>query len=267
MKGITLMKLIISIGVLVFIASTVIIALDPVEKVGKARDEIRTQAVLVVAQALTKYAEENQGDIPFTDDITTDKKILCTTAATLDCDGDSQACLAVTDSTFFDNYLRELPVDPLNTDTANTGYYISKDNDYNVIVGACTTHGTAIAKTITVKEMTPIVVAFVCTGYNDGSYCWYGASLVTESCDDVCVAQGTTCSTDDWNDDTSCTVTKAVVPDSCTSACSPYTDSGLPGVHSAAPAACAYRSGAVVNCASAGYGGSYKRTCACDLNP
>jgi len=264
-KGINLLSLIISITVLLVLSAIVFFSIDPVTRITAARDSVRKQDVLIIAQALDSYVQKNQGIMPTATAITTDKKVICSSESSLSCDGDTQTCVVIHDdntSDFFANYLRQWPVDPAKAGDTDTGYYLTINANGNLTVGACAS--TTINYISSVKP-----VAYVdpdaCGGYDDGSYCWYGASLTTETCDDVCSGQGTTCSADaGWDDDDSCTIAEEVFgANACDSACLPsQSGTHLPGKYNGL-AICASRDSASATC-SAG-GGSYLRLCACNL--
>ncbi len=149
-KGLTLIMLIITITVFIILSTVVYLWIDPAAIIKDSRDKRRTQDVLMLSNAFTEYSNENQGTLPVSG-ITTDKKVLCSSASSLTCDTDTETCL-VPDSTFFTNNLPVLPVDPEKTDDTDTGYYITKDSSDYLIIGSCDYENTEITYNLTIKD-------------------------------------------------------------------------------------------------------------------
>lgn len=135
-----------TLGALVFLW------IDPISKISEARDVARKNDTLVITAALVNYASDNQGKLPTTVAITTNKKVLCSASASLSCAGDTQTCVTITGSDFFTKYLGALPVDPVKTSAVDTGYYLSKDANGFLVVGPCAS--TTMAITTKIKPIT-----------------------------------------------------------------------------------------------------------------
>ncbi|PWB38369.1 MAG: hypothetical protein C3F02_04320 [Parcubacteria group bacterium] len=136
-KGFTLASLVVTIALVVILSALVFIWIDPIAKVRAAKDAVRQNDVLTINLAMVKYANDHNGSLPLSATLTTAKKVLCSTAANIDCDGETEACLIISDNDFFQGYLGTLPVDPDLTSTANTGYYMKKDSGGNLQIGSC----------------------------------------------------------------------------------------------------------------------------------
>ncbi len=225
--GFTMIQLLLSVGVLFILSAMVFIWLDPLTKIGQAEDERRRHDVLLIADAIADYTADHQGVLPVLGAVTTDKKVLCSeqSGSNLTCDSDNQLCLLVADD-FYKSYLHDLPIDPNKSTTADSGYYLTKDSNNNLIVGACSTYG---AETISKR---PLIKAN-CSAYG-GGYCWYLAGSANIDCDQVCAALGMTCvnraksgSDVDSSGSPFCLLDKTLTGD-CSGSCSQITASGTP---------------------------------------
>lgn len=136
-RGFSMMSLIITVAIVVILGVLVFAWIDPAAKITSAKNAARRNDVFNLHLALSKYADEHSGTLPVSAAVTTNKKVLCSSATTLSCSGDSQTCLTITDSSFLKNYLGALPVDPDLSSTANTGYYLALDSNNNFQVGSC----------------------------------------------------------------------------------------------------------------------------------
>ncbi|MFA6466797.1 MAG: prepilin-type N-terminal cleavage/methylation domain-containing protein [Patescibacteria group bacterium] len=142
-KGFTLVELTIVIAVALILSASAFLVLNPTKRIGQTNDARRFEDVTALAKAVELYQIDNDA-LPTT--LATanvnvgHKVVLCSSAATLSCDGQTRACLVLNDTDFFVNYLGgSLPVDPTKTSTADTGYYIGRSGD-KMIFGACDTY-------------------------------------------------------------------------------------------------------------------------------
>ena len=190
--GMNLIGMIMTIGVILILFMSIYVAVDPASRINTAKDKTRDQDVMLLAQAMKEYMLDNKGDIPITGDITTSKKVLCNSAISLTCAGDTEDCLIIDTTTdFLDNYLATLPVDPDKTNTADTGYYIQNVNG-QVILGSCNYEDEAITYNPRIVD-TPEAAAPACGGTEFEDYCWYLSDNLLDDCDDVCAGNGLTC--------------------------------------------------------------------------
>ncbi|MBT4849379.1 type II secretion system protein [Candidatus Parcubacteria bacterium] len=219
MKGFTLARLIITVAVISVLAASVFVWIDPVAKIGQAKDRQRTKEVLEIVRAVDAYVKDHRGALPVLGAVPTAKTVICTEqgAADVTCDGNSAHCLRIADSDFYVEYLPTLPIDPDKTSNQDTGYYFKKGENNQLVVGACSTYGTAdVVSTTTIQVSCPAYA---------GGYCWYEADATTKSCDTVCSDNGFICvetiryaSDVDSGDTGYCALNKAFGA-ACSSAC------------------------------------------------
>lgn len=196
-RGFTLVQLLVSMSILLVLAAAVFLWIDPLARIGQAKDVNRTKDVGIIATALNTYAKEHNGMMPVLGKITTDKRVLCASGTSgpyndtgVTCAGDTSWCLPIDDADFY-KYLVELPYDPDKSSTADTGYYISKDSNNNLIVGACDPYGSEdISKNVGYKD---ICINDGDAGAYAGGHCWYVAASTNITCDAVCAARGLEC--------------------------------------------------------------------------
>ncbi|MFA6307769.1 MAG: hypothetical protein WCS88_00915 [Patescibacteria group bacterium] len=155
-KGFTLVQLIISISIFLVLSAMVLFSLDVTSRNGKAKDTKRWEDVTAIAEAVGLYQIDNNSlpasiaGATYID--TAQKYVLCSTASSLTCDGQSRDCLVIDDADFLGAYLGgSLPVDPEKTDSTDTGYYIARNGD-QMLFGACSSYdGTSIEYTARAK--------------------------------------------------------------------------------------------------------------------
>lgn len=184
-SGVTLVQLIVAVSVIIVLGAATYIWIDPTVKVGKAKDERRRHDILIVANAINDYANHQGGVLPVLGAVTTDKKVLCESqgGSLLTCGASSQYCLKV-DSDFLAEFLPQLPLDPDKTASTDSGYYLQKDSNNKLVVGACAQYGSAtITHTLNLKV--------TCDAYA-GGYCWYNSNA-QDDCDTVCASFGKVC--------------------------------------------------------------------------
>lgn len=99
-----------------------------------------------------------------------------------------------------------------------------------------------------------------CPGYDDNTYCWILGSQ-GDDCAVTCSAESSTCVDDNWNDNSTCSIQKALGNGcgSCDSAKVTYYPASQNG-----GTICMYRSGGNQTCR--GEDADYSRACACNLN-
>jgi len=133
--GFTLIEIMLSIALLMILASITIIAINPSKQLADSRDAQREADTFTLVQAVYQYASDYEGDFPSI--ITTDETEICATNAT-SCEGLSDLS-ALTDS---EKYLIAVPVDPLCASVVSacgqngTGYYIKLTENGRLYVNA-----------------------------------------------------------------------------------------------------------------------------------
>ncbi len=142
-KGFTLIELLVVMTIIVALAVTVFVALNPAQRLKDARDARRTSDVDSVLTAIHQYIVDNKGSLPA--GLTSTEMQLGTSAtactiATGGCTVVTAACLDLT--TPLVKYLKSIPVDPLAGTAAKTNYSVVSDANGIVTVRACATEGT-----------------------------------------------------------------------------------------------------------------------------
>ncbi len=221
-NGFTMLELIIIVTVILVLGAAAFIWIDPVERIGDAKQARRQDDVMTLSAAFTDYAKTHKGVLPVLGAVTTEKKVICNnqTGVKLTCDTNIEYCLKIDDADFFNQNITNLPIDPDKSSDSDTGYYIEKDANNNIIIGACDhTYGYAYDR--------PLLRA-TCDAYG-GAYCWFGGSESTASCDTICAAEGLTCAVVNQTADTLCLLGDAGSASyTCISNCSAGTSGDAP---------------------------------------
>ncbi len=149
--GFSIIELMVIIGAVGVVLAVTVSYVNPLKRVGESNDSVRWSDVEEIAQALELYAIDNS-QIP--DDFSTpiiavdEKHVICDSADSLTCDGDTNDCLVIDDTDFL-AYIDDLPVDPDKTDTSDTGYYVlRKENQGKIAIGACDPYGSTAIEVI-----------------------------------------------------------------------------------------------------------------------
>ncbi len=142
-KGFTLIELLIVIAIIAIIAGTVFVALDPLKRFKEARDSRRWADVTAVLGAVKINQVDNKGayistietlpvNLPY---------MIGTAGANIAC---SSCSSAVTQGTCKDlaelvtgGYIASVPMDPKNGTASVTNYYLTKNANGTITVGAC----------------------------------------------------------------------------------------------------------------------------------
>lgn len=149
-KGFTLIELLIVIAIIAILASVVFVALDPLKRFKDARDSSRWNDVTAMLSAIKVDQVDNGGNyLDVIQDAPADEVYMITGVAdTLGCDTYFAACDATISQGSCMNlqglvdegYLGKMPVSPNGAGTWTseyTGYYIMKEQNGNILVGAC----------------------------------------------------------------------------------------------------------------------------------
>lgn len=140
-KGFTLIELLIVIGIIAFLASAIFIAVDPAKRFAEARNARRWTDVSSILEAVLEYAVDNGGTLPAgIDNVPGTAQVLGTNAAGCNVGCTAKvtvnACLDLSGS-LVDQYLADIPYDPLSGSAAFTDYYLNKSAKGRIEVGAC----------------------------------------------------------------------------------------------------------------------------------
>jgi type II secretory pathway pseudopilin PulG len=195
--GFTMLELVIIVTVILVLGAAVVIWIDPVERIGDAKQARRQDDVMTLSAAFSDYAISHNGALPILGAVTTEKKVICNnqTGVQLVCDASTEYCLKIDDADFFTKNITNLPIDPDKSSDSDTGYYIAKDVNNNIIIGACDhTFGYAYDRP---------QLRSTCDMYAGGA-CWYSQEE-TGDCNTVCANNSKVCiSGVSYGPDTSC---------------------------------------------------------------
>lgn len=141
-KGFTLIELLIVIAIIAILAVVVFVALDPLTRFEKARDAQRWSDVDTILEAAVLDQVDNGGEF-FTEleNLGPNTYYIIGTANS-GCDtgcgakATSSDCFDLT-TLRDDGYLSEIPFDPISGDETKTDYYLFKDPDGYLTIGAC----------------------------------------------------------------------------------------------------------------------------------
>ena len=217
-----MVELIIIVSVILVLGVAVTIWIDPVVRMGETKDAKRREAVMVLSAAFTDYAHSHKGALPILGEVTTEKKVICNTqsGASLTCDTSTEYCLQIDDPSFFTKNMASLPIDPDKLVDSDTGYYIKKDANDNIIIGSCSYDVSEFYKQPQLRA--------TCDAYG-GGYCWYSGGESSASCDVICAANNLTCVSLSHEADNLCLIGDAGSASyTCLSGCSAGTSTQSP---------------------------------------
>ncbi len=139
--GFTLLEVLLVVAAIAILAGIVIVALNPSKQLGDTRNAERWSDVDTIMEAVYQYSIDNNGDMPDDiDEVTTTLQMLGT--ATGGCDSACPdfntvaACVDLT-SDLVPDYIVDIPKDPSSGFDSKTDYYINKDVNERIVVGAC----------------------------------------------------------------------------------------------------------------------------------
>lgn len=140
-KGFTLIEILLVVAILSILAGIVIIAVNPARQLAQANNSQRRADVTTILNAVYQYALDFGGSIPSgIDSVVGSSQVLGTAAIGCDTTCGSlttlAACLDLS-GTLAPDYIVGIPRDPQAVTAANTDYYINRDANNRVTVGAC----------------------------------------------------------------------------------------------------------------------------------
>lgn len=142
-RGFTLIELLVIIGIIAILATTVIVALNPVKRFQDSRNSRRYSDVNSIQTAIQQYIVDNDGALPtgLSTSLATTQLGSCTSGGATLCSGAAAACVNL--STPLARYLKTIPTDPSTGSAATTGYSVSVDANNIVTVSACSAENSA----------------------------------------------------------------------------------------------------------------------------
>lgn len=140
-RGFTLLEILLVVAAIAILAGIVIVALNPNKQLGDTRNAQRRSDVNTILNAIYQYSIDNNGSLPSDIDSTlTSAQVLGTATSGLD-----STCTATTTlaagadlaSDLVPTYIVGIPFDPSTGSAANTDYYVNRDANGRITVGAC----------------------------------------------------------------------------------------------------------------------------------
>jgi prepilin-type N-terminal cleavage/methylation domain-containing protein len=148
-EGFTLIELIIVIAIIAILAAAIFVAVDPARRLHEARNARRASDVSTILDAIKTYQVDNDGEhYSEVENAVEDKYhlisrnvIICETTcpAVQDSIEGSTDCVDLRD--MGSNYLSAVPIDPQSGEGDFTDYYLIKDTNGAITIGACNPEG------------------------------------------------------------------------------------------------------------------------------
>ena len=140
-EGFTLLEILLVVAAIGILAGIVILALNPGKQLGDTRNAQRRADVNTILNAAYQYSIANNGNMPAgLDGVTTSSQVLGTAASgcntTCTVTTTIAACADLTGS-LVPTFVVGVPTDPSSGNAANTDYYINRDGNGRLTVGAC----------------------------------------------------------------------------------------------------------------------------------
>ncbi len=140
-KGFTLLEILLVVAAISILAGIVIVALNPAKQLGDTRNAERRSDVNAILNALHQYSIDNDGAFPSEIDSSSSSYQVIGS----DGSGANTTCGAVTtesaaadlSSDLVPTYIVGIPTDPSTGNDGNTDYYVNKDSNGRITVGAC----------------------------------------------------------------------------------------------------------------------------------
>jgi hypothetical protein len=134
------LEVLIVVGVIAFLASAFFVLKDPRDNFRETRNNRRWTDISLILEAVLQYANSHEGNFPQGIDESPDTfQVLGTKnfGCGASCNGKNaeEACLNLKDS--LGNYAKSIPYDPLSGSEEITRYYINRQVDGRLEVGAC----------------------------------------------------------------------------------------------------------------------------------
>jgi len=169
-EGFTLIELLVVIAIIGILAAVIFVALDPATRFADARDAVRQNDVQEILSAVKIYQVDNEGDLPVTQDTSTnaivsgDTYMIGTVSSGCDTDtagstgpvacpsvSSDSSCIDLASQLVTDGYLGQTPISPDGQyawDSTLTGYTYSVDGNGIVTIGSCEAEGATTIQAI-----------------------------------------------------------------------------------------------------------------------
>lgn len=145
LRGFTLIELIIVIAIIAILAAAIFVAIDPARRLNESRNARRYSDITTVLDAVVKYQADNEGTHYSTVAALTNGNYhvigTCSSGANSTCTAQSTQAACVNLASIGSNYLGTVPFDPNTGSAANSDYYLMKDSNGAITVGACDPEG------------------------------------------------------------------------------------------------------------------------------
>ncbi len=140
-KGFTLLEVLLVVAAIGILAGIVIIAINPGKQLGDTRNAQRRSDVNAILNAIYQYSIDNNGVLPTgIDSVAGSSQVLGTAASGLNSTCGSLTTLAAgvdLSADLVPDYIVGIPLDPQTGSASNTDYYVNKDANGRLTVGAC----------------------------------------------------------------------------------------------------------------------------------
>lgn len=129
-KGFTLIEILLVMGILGILATTLVVAINPSHQFAKARDAERETDLIAILSVVTQYSAEHSGELPDTDgDPETSNFPTSATCIGTDVGCFNLAAAGESGDEIVPVYAVSMPADPKTGTAGNTGYTIYVDSN------------------------------------------------------------------------------------------------------------------------------------------
>lgn len=139
-RGFTLLEILLVVAAIGILAGIVILALNPSKQLGDTRNAQRKSDVTTILNAVYQYSIDNNGNFPAGIDSNYDSAQVLGTGTGCTCAATSTpltGSCADFSSTLVPTYVVGIPQDPTSGAATSTSYYIDRQPNGRITVGAC----------------------------------------------------------------------------------------------------------------------------------